>query len=715
MIRLEKLKAELASVDMSDKIRMNDDYMYMGIKDHYDDPIVIAKAYGTASCFKNHPKHIYDNDVIFGSLAGYYGREKDSFNVYHGRYVASTYGNREFSTNADHFAPDYQTVLECGVGGMIERIEKSVKAHNGDEKKLNFLTAAKITMEGFSEMILGYAEAAERKAETAVGAERENFLEGAGICRRIAVNAPETFREALQLVWFVHLGFLLEGRYAMALGRLDSYLYPFYIRDTEAGLLTEDTVLELVGCTLYKITETRLFEGYDDVVNIAIGGVDKNGEDSANRLTWIIMEAVKLCRVPGPNLSARLRADSPDWFWDKCLELIGTGIGYPALMNDDVNIAALERCGYSAEDSRNYCMVGCIENFIPGKMPPWSDGRFNSPKYLELALNGGVCMQNGHKKGADTPPAEEIDTMEKFVDAFMAQLRLGAAEYVALFRCRNENLNRENMATPYMSCFCDDCIDRGLDINDGGSVYPSVHGPVCMGIGTVADSLAAIEKIVFIDHTLTLAQLRDVLRVNYEGYDDIREILLGAPKYGNNDEFVDKYARLYMDIHSDIFDKYRTWDGGRMMIAMASNTANIPAGSCIAATPDGRKNGEPLSDAASPMHGMDENGVTATLASVAKPDYTKSPCGTVLNQKFSPSAFATKEKRDKLKALFRVYFRRGGQEVQVNSVSREVLKDAIDHPENYTDLVVRVSGFSAYYVTLSDDVKKDILKRTENE
>ena len=291
----------------------------------------------------------------------------------------------------------------------------------------------------------------------------------------------------------------------------------------------------------------------------------------------------------------------------------------------------------------------------------------------------------------------------------------GASEYMARFRNENDRYNKINYAQPFLSCFCRCCIERGLDINDGGALYPSVHGAGCMGIATVADSLAAIEDVVFNKKEVSLSTLRDALIADFKGYEELQAKLLKAPEYGNNDDFVDKYAVWYVEIHDEIFSKYCTRDGGPIYIAIASNISNIPAGREIAATPDGRNSRQPISDAASPMRGMDKNGPTAVVQSVSKPDYTKVSCGTVLNQKYSPSMFSNPENRKKLRELIKVYFRKGGQEIQINSVSRDVLIDAMEHPENYKNLVVRVSGFSAYYTCLDRSVQNDILERTEHE
>ncbi|NLO83029.1 MAG: hypothetical protein GX094_08245 [Clostridiales bacterium] len=719
MRRLALLQAEISNAPKNSK-RITPYLMYLGYIEHFDDPIPIARAYAIESLFVRHRKHIYQNDLIAGSFRGALSDDPDITDALLDRAnsIVQSYGSNTFITNADHFAPDYQTFLADGVEGTFSKIRFSMEKYKDDidaEKKLNFLKAAEISIRAFGTMIRQYGEAAEEMALNARDdKQRENFMTMANICYKLSRRKPETFREALQLVWFAHTAFVYENRYAMALGRLDQYLYPFYQKDIAEGRITRDEALELMECTLCKIGEFRYFGG-DDVVNIAIAGRKPNGEGGVNELSYIILEAVKNCNIPGPNLSARIYDGIPDEFIDECLKVIGTGLGYPALMNDEVNIPALHRHGYSLEDARDYCMVGCIENFIPGKQPPWSDGRFNSPKYIELALNNGRCMLTGVQMGPKTGDVSEFKTMDDFMEALKKQMVFGASEYMARFRNENDRYNKINYAQPFLSCFCRCCIERGLDINDGGALYPSVHGAGCMGIATVADSLAAIEDVVFNKKEVSLSTLRDALIADFKGYEELQAKLLKAPKYGNNDDFVDKYAVWYVEIHDEIFSKYCTRDGGPIYIAIASNISNIPAGREIAATPDGRNSRQPISDAASPMRGMDKNGPTAVVQSVSKPDYTKVSCGTVLNQKYSPSMFSNPENRKKLRELIKVYFRKGGQEIQINSVSRDVLIDAMEHPENYKNLVVRVSGFSAYYTCLDRSVQNDILERTEHE
>ena len=718
MSQLEKLRREVKTPAPGKDVR--NIYYADGLLAHRDEENVIARAYACAEVFERHGKHLYENDVIAGSIRGLYSPDKTEDDHHFAWKIWSSYGSRGFWENSDHFAPDYKTMLQEGVGGTLRRIEDSMRVHKNDadaNEKRSFLRAAKITMEAFSAMIRAYADAAFKKAEQAGNqADKVRFTEIGETCRAIELDAPKSFRQALQLVWLCHISFICEGRYAMALGRMDQYLYPFFRADIEDGKITHEQALEWIECTLFKIHERAVQGAGDDVVNIAIGGVrPEDGGDAVNDLSYLILQAVGRCNVPGPNLSAKLHSGMDENFLDACLQVIGTGLGYPALMNDDVNIPALHRLGYSLEDSRNYCMVGCIENFIQGMQPPWSDGRYNTPKYLELALNNGYCMMTGERQGPQTGEPSELKTMEQFMQALEEQMRFGASEYMMVFRNANERFNPLNYQQPYLSCYCRDCIARGLDINRGGAKYPSVHGACGMGIATMADSLAAIEKLVYEEKSMTLEEMRDILRDNFEGHETERALMLKAPKYANNDDYADKYAVWFVKEQEKLFSPYRTHDGGPVYTLIASNVANIPAGQEVAATPDGRGKGEPLSDAASPMHGMDTHGPTAAMLSLAKPDYTLAAGGTVVNQKYSPEMFRDPVKRKKLAAVIRTYFEMGGQEVQINSVSREVLKDAMDNPENYKNLVVRVSGFSAFYTLLSRAVQEDILKRTEHD
>ena len=687
-------------------------FRYLGYKDNFAAPPATFRASGIHALFSQTKPVVLKSELMVGNTLCLYTEDDPAF-VKYAQDRASGFGKRGFGTNSDHYAPNYRHTLAVGVPGLIAEVDASLEKHAGDADKVEMLQAMRHTLCGFRQMIRNYAAAAEScKQDCEYDPARLDFI--IANCNAIAEHAPENFAQALQLVWFCHCAFLLEGRYAMALGRLDQYLYPFYKADIEAGRITDAQVIEYLENLFIRLCV------YNDVVNICIGGKSLTGECEINGLSYCILRAVNNCHVPGPNLSLRLTDNTPDDFFDECLQVIGTGLGYPALMNDAVHQAALKRYGYSDEDVQDFCMVGCIENFITGKQPPWSDGRFSPPLYFDYLFNRGKhVLRTGERDidwdisfGPDTGDVEDIHSMEEFMAIYEKQLAYGVAEYCANFNHGNNSINQAYFPQPFLSCFCEDCIGRGLDINNGGAIYPSVHGACLMGIGTVSDSLAAIEKVVFIDKEATLAQLRDAMNANYEGYEWLQQKLLAAPKYGNNDDFVDKYAVWFVDYLESCFAQYRTRDGGHFYAATASNTANIAVGHNTKATPDGRVSCVPISDAASPTYGRDTRGPTAAFSSLAKPDYTKIACGTVVNQKYSPAMF-NDQNRPKLMALIRTYFKLGGQEVQINSTSREVLLDAMDHPEKYQNLVVRVSGYSAFYVNLDRRIQQDILNRTQ--
>lgn len=678
-------------------------FRYLGYKEDLSADYATLRANGIYSLFAAPVPVILKSEWIAGNQASLFCDET-ALVLNYAKSITDKFSQRSFITNKDHFAPDYRHILRTGLPGMIDEIDASMKMHQSSPQKTAILGAMKKSLGGFAKMIENYALRAEAlESSPEFDPQRVRFV--AQNCRAILIGPPTSFPEALQLVWFCHLAFTMEGRRAMALGRLDQYLYPFYKTDVEKGTLTEAFAIELLENVFIKLQ--------NDTINICIGGQNQKGECEINPLSRCILRAVRGCNVPGPNLSLRYTQNTPDEFLDECLETIGTGLGYPAIMNDDVNIAALKKYGYAEADVYDYSMVGCIENFITGKQPPWSDGRFDTPRFFDYVFNNGQSETN-RSVGLSLCRPEEISSMADFMTVFEKQLAFGVDEYVFKFNASNDAINQAFFAEPFLSCFCEGCIARGLDINCGGSIYPSVHGAAVMGIGTVADSLAAIEKVVFIDKAATLPDLRDALNANFEGYRTLREKLLAAPKYGNNDPFVDKYAVWFIDCLSALFAKYKTRDGGGIYIAAAANISNIYAGRIINATPDGRLRGEPLSDAASPTYGRDTRGTTSTLSSLSKPDYTKVACGSVVNQKFSPAMFGP-EKRKKLIALIKTYFKQGGQEIQINATSRETLLDAMEHPEKYQNLVVRVSGFSAFYVTLEKDVQVDILNRTQQE
>lgn len=700
------LKQEMANKPQGEYIPYY--FQFLGYREHLTDSRIIARGAASRALFEKPDAFLYQNDLIAGSIRPLFGA-KSPAEIESARKITQSFGERNFGQNFDHFAPNYEKFLRIGIPGVLSEIDESLSAPRSIEEK-ETLSAMKETMLGLQEKFKKYAAKA-RFLMGKEGYDSNRLSQIANACDGLVNHAPTSFKEALQLVWMTHICFVSEGRYAMALGRIDQYLYPYYEHDKKIGVLTLDEATELFENVFMKIYERRAYLGGDDVVNICIGGTSLDGTSDVNELSYAVLHAVKNVQIPGPNLSARISLDLPSDFLDECLQVIGTGLGYPALMNDTVNLKALSQFGYAKEDVYRYCMVGCIENFLPGRQAPWTDGRFDTPRFFEFLFHHGRGYFTPNV-GLDTGEVSTIHSMEELLHRFEKQLDYGAKEYYALYRNENDRLNAKGYTSPFLSCFCDDCIARAKDVNMDGAHYPSVHGVCLMGIGTVCDSLSAIEKTVFVDHTATLEEIGKALEANFVGYEELHKLLLSAPKYGNNDPFVDKYAIWFVNYLSHEFSQFHTVDGGPFYVAMAANTNNIWAGKTIGATPDGRKAGQPLSDAASPTYGRDEKGATQTILSITKPDYTKVACGTVINQKFSPEMFQG-EKRKKLLSLIRVYFEKGGQEMQINATSREVLKDAMKHPENYGNLVVRVSGFSAFYVTLGTDVQLDILNRTQ--
>ncbi len=709
MTRTQLLKEEIEQVPKGEFAYYY--YQYLGYKKNFAAPNVIARANATAAVFEKTEPFIYKNDLIVGSINSVWSDAdedvlKDAMSVF------DSFGMRDFYENRDHFSPDYDRITAVGISGLLSEIEMSEIKHKDEPKRLEYLSAMKITVLAFRSMILNYASAAEFMATQQTDKSYSiALLKAAENCRAVAYSAPQTFEQGLQLIWLCHTAFNYEGAYAMALGRIDQYLYPLYLRDKEEGRITHEYAVELFENVFIKIYECRAKRHFDDVVNICIGGTNEHGESDVNELSFCVLEAVRNCNVPGPNLSARVASNTPDEFLDACLKVIGTGLGYPALMNDDVNIPALARMGYEKKHTYNYTMVGCIENFMTGMQPPWSDTRFDVPRFFEFMFNRGRGIVNSGF-GIDQGEISSITCMDEFMKRFEEQVTYGADLHFMMARNKIERLNPESYSMPFMSCFCYDCIGTARDINNRGSYYPLAIGADMMGVGTVSDSLAAIEKVIFEDKAATLDELADAIHANFAGYESLRELLLAAPKYGNNNNYVDKYAVWFVDFLASVFDRYRNYDGGRYYISMSSNIGNVDSGLQIAATPDGRLAGEPISDAASPTYGRDVKGATSTVISITKPDYTKVATGTVINQKFSPAMFED-GKREKLLTLIKTYIALGGQQIQINATSRDVLLDAMAHPENYRDLVVRVSGFSAFFIHLTKEVQMDILNRTQ--
>ena len=629
--------------------------------------------------------HLYEGDRICGSHVGWFSAElpdgmtQADYDVLVDEHRAR--GQRDFWAGWDHTLADYPTLLSIGVGGLVARAEASLEAHTCEDEQIA-LRGMILALQAFSVYIARWADAAATRG-----------LDGpARVARRVATAPPRTFREAVQLVALTHLAFESEGRYAMALGRLDQYLLPFYRRDLEAGRLSRDEALDLICHLWVKLAEN------EGVQNICIGGLTPEGEDATNELSYLCLEATKLVRSPYTNLSARFHDDTPERFYHACFDVIRTGVGFPAIFNDHVLIPGLVEIGVPAEAARDHCMVGCIETMLAGRQQAWSDGRYNMVLQLMKAMHK-VCGRHDL-------------TYDVLVEAFLEEMRVSLADYCDDFNAYIARFPAERFPDPFLSALTRDCIGRARDINDGGAEYPRMHGIAIMGLGTTADALAALKTLVFEARRFSYDTVMAALAADFVGYEPLRQALVNdAPKYGNDDDAVDEIAAFLVDWTSRECLKHRTADGGRFVSAMAANTSNIAAGKEVGATPDGRRAYTPLSDAASPYFGRDTHGPTAFLNSVSKPDYHRVLTGSVINMKFEPEFYRGEEGERVFVALMKVFVRNRVQELQFNFTGNETLRDAQRDPELHRDLVVRVSGFSAYFVALSREVQDDVIRR----
>ena len=590
-------------------------------------------------------------------------------------------GQRDFWAGFDHTLADYPTLLRIGILGYQQQVQLALIKQK-DPDKQSTLQAFEITLNAFSSFISRCANVA-----------RDAGLdEVADNCAAISTNPPTTFSQAIQLIWLTHLAFKTEGRCHMALGRIDQYLLPFYLHDLSLGQISESEALEWL-CHLWS----RLDE-IGEVQNICIGGLTPEGDDGTNELSYLCLEATRRVASPYTNLSARFHDKSPEAFHRACFRVIRTGIGFPAIFNDHVLITGLMEIGIPAPVARDACMVGCIETKLAGKQPPWSDSRFNTPIYLLNAI---------HQLKRETDCS-----YKRLIHLFRQELVLGIEKHVKMI---NEHIARypaKQYPDPFLSAVTQHCIERGLDINNGGAAYPRFHGIAIMGLATIADSLSAIKKLVFEEPLISYPKLIDALDANFVGYDALRAMLLNkAPKYGNDDRYVDEIAAQIVSWTANACLEHQLFDGGRFVSAMAANTQNISAGREVPATPDGRFAYTPLSDAASPYFGRDVKGPTAFLNSVSVPDYHLVLTGSVINMRFDPDHFQDDASEDRFLAFTRAFVANRVPELQFNFTSNTTLLAAQQTPELYKDLVVRVSGFSARFVELAPEVQADIMRR----
>ncbi|MFB3853279.1 MAG: formate C-acetyltransferase/glycerol dehydratase family glycyl radical enzyme [Vicinamibacterales bacterium] len=626
-----------------------------------------------------------------------------------------------------HINAGYDKVLSRGMNGIVEdvdnRLSRLRREEEGFEARCDFLESVRIACQAVVLLAEGYAAEARRLAALEPDpVRRRELLSIAEVCTRVPAQPARNFHEALQSFWFAHLALNLEtDGHAFGPGRWDQYLYPYYRRNIDSGELTQEQAQELLDLMWVKFDEITLAKdsgesqtssSYPDFQNLNIGGLGRDGRDVTNELSYMCLTALEHTRLPQPGLSAQVSSKTPPKFLIRCAELLRQGMGMPAMFNSDVLTLGMASRGKTLEDARASSLNGCVACFCDGKDRMASSGYFNLAKCLELALSDGVDRLTGERLGPATGNPAQFRSFDELLQAFRAQVSHFVAEKV-----RYDNIVRTVYAThcpvPFTSALIDDCVERALDWHAGGSRY-KIATMSGVGIGTVADALSAIRTHVFETGTVTMAGLVEALDRDWKGFELLRETLVNkTPHYGNDDDRADSLAVLAQRILCEEAEKHTDVQGARYFVDLLPTTSHIALGELTGATPDGRRARAPLSEGVSPVQGRDILGPTAAANSVAKLDHARTN-GTLLNMKIDPEALRTEEDLQKLAALIRSYFDQGGHHVQFNIVDRAVLEDAMAHPENHRDLIVRVAGYSDYFVLLSRDIQEEILSRTEH-
>lgn len=634
-----------------------------------------------------------------------------------------------------HLAVDYDAVLKHGLGWFRARAEEQRKKADltlpEGLRADQFLRAIGIVIDAVETFAHRYADLAEAQAETAPEPRKSELRQMAHICRKVPIEPAETFPEAMQSLWFVHLILQIESNgHSLSFGRFDQFMYPYYEKSVRDGM-DEETVLEylqnlwLKTLTVNKIRSwghTRFAAGSPLYQNITIGGQTPDGRNAVNALTRLTLKSIARTRLPQPNLTVRYFAGMDEDFMQECLSVIRLGFGMPAFNSDEVIIPSLMKQGIAKEDAYNYSAIGCVEVGVPGKWGYRCTGMsyLNFPKTLMIALNRGVDVTTGQKICTDEGYFPEMKDFEEVMRAWDKTARQLIRQGVILDNCADMIVEQE-VPDILCSALVKDCIGRGKHLKEGGAIYDMIS-QLQVGVANLGDSLAAIKKCVFEDKVLTTGQLWQALMTDFEGEDGekIRQILLAAPKYGNDDDEADSLVVRGYDTYLDEIRHYRNTRygrgpiGGHFYAGTSSVAANVPQGAGTCATPDGRKAGEPLAEGCSPAHARDTHGPTCVFRSVSKLKTEEITGGVLLNQKVTPQMLSEPEDCRKLSLLLRTFFDDlHGFHVQYNVVSRETLLDAQKHPENYKDLIVRVAGYSAFFTVLSTQTQNDIIARTE--
>ncbi len=637
-----------------------------------------------------------------------------------------------------HLSVNYQRLLKEGLVGYETRVKGLLEALDltnpeAIDKRI-FYKAVLTVIEGVHTFANRYSLLAKQLSEKETDIERkQELLKISEICSKVPYYPADTFQEAVQSVWFIQLILQIESNgHSLSYGRFDQYMYPYYQKDIDAGLITKDEVLELLDClwiktlTINKVrsqAHTLSSAGSPMYQNVTIGGQTTDHKDAVNDLSFLVLRSVAQTRLTQPNLTVRYHKNLNKQFYDECIEVVKLGFGMPAFNNDEIIIPSFINWGVKEEDAYNYSAIGCVETAVPGKWGYRCTGMsyINFPRVLLCTMNNGVDVTSGKRFTKGYGYFKDFKTYEELVSAWDKTVR-EMTRYSVIVENAIDKASERDVPDILCSCLTDDCIGRGKTIKEGGAVYDFISG-LQVGIANMADSLAAIKKLVYDEKKLTQQQLWDAILDNFTSEENqkIQQMLINeAPKYGNDNDEADQLVVEAYDSYLDEIKKYPNTRYGRGPIGgiryggTSSISANVGQGMGTFATPDGRKAWEPLAEGCSPAHNCDKSGPTAVFKTVSKLPTEKITGGVLLNQKMTPTMIATEENKQKLEMLISAFFNRlHGYHVQYNIVSKETLIDAQKHPEKHKDLIVRVAGYSAFFNVLSKKTQDDIIGRTE--
>lgn len=637
-----------------------------------------------------------------------------------------------------HLAVNYEKILAFGLKGYEERV-KDLKAKldltdpDSIDKNI-FYKAVLIVIEAVHQFAQRYSKLAQELADREKDSKRKaELLEISRICAKVPYEPATSFYEAVQSVWFIQLILQIESNgHSLSYGRFDQYMYPYYIKDIQEKVITKDEALELLTClwiktlTINKVrsqAHTLSSAGLPMYQNVTIGGQTPDKKDAVNELSFVVLQSVAQTRLTQPNLTVRYHKNINKAFFDDCIEVMKLGFGMPALNNDEIIIPSFINWGVKEEDAYNYSAIGCVETAVPGKWGYRCTGMsyINFPRVLLCAMNDGVDLTTGKRFTKGYGYFKDMKSYEELLSAWDKTVR-EMTRYSVIVENAIDKASERDVPDILCSALTDDCIGRGKTIKEGGAVYDFISG-LQVGIANMADSLAAIKKLVFEEKKITPIQLWNAILDDFQSDENkkIQAMLIDeVPKYGNDIDYVDNLVVEAYDSYLDEIKKYpntryhRGPIGGIRYGGTSSISANVGQGMGTMATPDGRNAYEPLAEGCSPAHNADKNGPTAVFKSVAKLPTEKITGGVLLNQKMTPQMLSTEENKQKLEMLIRAFFNRlHGYHVQYNIVSRETLIDAQKYPEKHKDLIVRVAGYSAFFNVLSKKTQDDIIGRTE--